>query len=120
MPLRDWARRSPRARWYPTDMRSIATAGSRNRRPERNTTRSAARTAGAPARRPPRRPRPAAPCREPPQLAELASLMRAAEKIVGGPVEIEWALDEQGIKLLQARSLPVAQARVPDAIWRRP
>ena len=61
----------------------------------------------------------AAPCLEPPQLAELASLMRAAEKIVGGPVEIEWALDEQGIKLLQARSLQVAQARVPDEIWLR-
>jgi len=32
-------------------------------------------------------------------------------------VEIEWAADEAGIKLLQARPLRVAEATVPDEIW---
>jgi phosphohistidine swiveling domain-containing protein len=33
------------------------------------------------------------------------------------PVEIEWALDDKGFKLLQARPLQVAPAHVPDEIW---
>ena len=33
------------------------------------------------------------------------------------PVEIEWALDDAGFKLLQARPLHVEPARVPDEIW---
>jgi len=33
------------------------------------------------------------------------------------PVEIEWALDDCGFKLLQARPLVVAPATVPDEIW---
>jgi pyruvate,water dikinase len=51
------------------------------------------------------------------QLAELAHLMRGAEEVLGGPVEIEWALDATGLKLLQARPLAVAQPQVPDEIW---
>jgi pyruvate,water dikinase len=51
------------------------------------------------------------------QLAELALLMRKAEELMQGPVEIEWALDDAGIKLLQARPLRVAEAHVPDEIW---
>lgn len=51
------------------------------------------------------------------QLAELALLMRKCEDIVGGPTEIEWARDDTGIALLQARPLVVAQASVPDEIW---
>jgi len=43
--------------------------------------------------------------------------MRRSEEVIGGPVEIEWALDEFGIKLLQARPLRVAVAQVPDEIW---
>jgi pyruvate,water dikinase len=42
---------------------------------------------------------------------------RCLEEVLGGPVEIEWAADESGIRLLQARPLRVAQARVPDDIW---
>jgi len=51
------------------------------------------------------------------QVAELGLLMRRSEEVIGGPVEIEWALDEFGIKLLQARPLRVAVAQVPDEIW---
>jgi pyruvate,water dikinase len=47
----------------------------------------------------------------------LGRLLRKAEGVVGGPVEIEWALDEGGFKLLQARPLTVEPAVVPDAIW---
>ena len=35
------------------------------------------------------------------------------------PVEIEWALDEIGFKLLQARPLHLKDAPVPDERWRR-
>jgi len=38
-------------------------------------------------------------------------------KRLGMPVEIEWALDEGGFKLLQARPLHVEPAHVPDEIW---
>ncbi len=37
--------------------------------------------------------------------------------MVGTPVEIEWAMDEQGVKLLQARPLHLQAAHVPDEIW---
>jgi len=57
------------------------------------------------------------PCLEAEQLAELALLMRKCEEIVGGPAEIEWAQDDTGISLLQARPLAVAEAPVPDEIW---
>ncbi len=43
--------------------------------------------------------------------------MRKCEDVLGMPVEIEWALDEAGFKLLQARPLHVAPAHVPDEIW---
>src|SRR6266496_639491 len=56
-------------------------------------------------------------CLEPEQVAELGLLMRKTEALMGGPVEIEWALDDSGIKLLQARPLQVGPAQVPDEIW---
>jgi pyruvate,water dikinase len=56
-------------------------------------------------------------CLDAEQLSELGLLMRKAEEVAGGPVEIEWALDDSGIKLLQARPLHVAEAQVPDEIW---
>ncbi len=43
--------------------------------------------------------------------------MRKAENALRMPVEIEWALDEFGFKLLQARRLRLAPAAVPDEIW---
>jgi pyruvate,water dikinase len=56
-------------------------------------------------------------CLDAEQVAEIGLLMRRSEEIVGGPVEIEWAADGTGIKLLQARPLRVAEASVPDEIW---
>lgn len=53
------------------------------------------------------------------QAVELGRLLLRAEDVTGGPAEIEWALDEQGFKLLQARPLQVAEATVPDEIWLR-
>lgn len=56
----------------------------------------------------PRRPRSSSergPCLEAEQVWELGQLMLEAERVMGMPVEIEWALDDRGIKLLQARPL---------------
>ncbi len=58
-----------------------------------------------------------APCLEAGQATALGRLMRKAESVLGMPVEIEWALDETGFKLLQARPLNVQPAQVPDEIW---
>jgi len=61
----------------------------------------------------------AAPSLDADELAELGLLMRKAEELFGHAVEIEWALDDTGIKLLQARPLRVADAPVPDEVWLR-
>ena len=58
-----------------------------------------------------------APCLNAGQATTLGRLMRKAETVLQTPVEIEWALDESGFKLLQARPLRVAPAHVPDEIW---
>jgi pyruvate,water dikinase len=58
-----------------------------------------------------------APCLEAGQATTLGRLMRKAETVLGMPVEIEWALDDAGFKLLQARPLRVAEPHVPDEIW---
>lgn len=58
-----------------------------------------------------------APCLDQDQLAEIGLIMLKAEALSGRPVEIEWALDDSGVKLLQARPLHVGTARVPDEIW---
>jgi pyruvate, water dikinase len=57
------------------------------------------------------------PCLEPGQAITLGRLLRKVEAHMGMPVEIEWALDDAGFKLLQARPLHVAPAHVPDDIW---
>jgi pyruvate, water dikinase len=59
----------------------------------------------------------AAPCLDAAQAVTLGRMMRKAEAVVGGPVEIEWALDDAGFKLLQARPLTVEPITVPDDIW---
>jgi pyruvate, water dikinase len=61
----------------------------------------------------------AAPCLDAAQAVTLARMMRKAEAIMEGPVEIEWALDDVGFKLLQTRPLTVEPAAVPDEIWRK-
>jgi pyruvate, water dikinase len=58
-----------------------------------------------------------APCLQAGQATELGRLMRKAEDTLGHAVEIEWALDDAGFTLLQARPLKVQQPHVPDEIW---
>jgi pyruvate, water dikinase len=59
------------------------------------------------------------PCLQAGQATSLGRLMHKAEQVLGHAVEIEWALDEDGFKLLQARPLRVATPHVPDEIWLR-
>ena len=56
---------------------------------------------------------------DPGRVFEIGALLRKAEDVMGMPVEIEWALDEDGFRLLQARPLHVQAAAVPDDIWLR-
>jgi len=58
-----------------------------------------------------------APCLDAGQAVTLGRMLRKAENILGLPVEIEWALDDGGFRLLQARPLQVQAAHVPDEIW---
>jgi pyruvate, water dikinase len=46
------------------------------------------------------------PCLSAGQAVQLGRLLRKAEAVLGMPIEIEWALDESGFALLQARPLP--------------
>jgi pyruvate,water dikinase len=63
----------------------------------------------------------AAPCLAKDQVIELGGMISRVEELLGMPVEIEWSLDAQGFKLLQARPLHIGPAQVPDEIWlRRP
>lgn len=57
------------------------------------------------------------PCLERAQIEELAALLRQTEQFMKMPVEIEWALDEAGFKMLQARPLHMQAAEAPDEIW---
>jgi pyruvate,water dikinase len=58
-------------------------------------------------------------CLDSRRAVELAGYLRRAEEIMGKPVEIEWALDDVGFKLLQSRPLHLEPAHVPDEIWLR-
>ena len=53
------------------------------------------------------------------QVKDIAAMMKTAEGVVGGAAEVEWAMDEAGIKMLQARPLHVEAAHVPEEIWLR-
>jgi pyruvate,water dikinase len=62
------------------------------------------------------------PCLDAGQAVTLGRLLRKAESVMskvfdGMPVEIEWALDDAGFKLLQARPLHLQPTLVPDDIW---
>lgn len=59
------------------------------------------------------------PCLDARQAAELAHLVRRTDELMDMPVEIEWAMDERSIKLLQARPLHLQAGMVPDEAWRR-
>ena len=58
------------------------------------------------------------PCLDAPQITELGGFVRETEKLMKMPVEIEWALDDAGFKLLQARPLHLQDAPPPDERWR--
>jgi pyruvate,water dikinase len=57
------------------------------------------------------------PCLSPGQAVTLGRLLRKCEQLAGAPVEIEWAMDDSGFKLLQSRPLHVEAPIVPDEIW---
>ena len=57
------------------------------------------------------------PCLTTAQARELGDHLRAAEDVVQGPAEIEWCLDSEGIKLLQARPLHVESAVSASEVW---
>lgn len=57
------------------------------------------------------------PCLDAGQAVALGRLLRKAEDVLGTEVEIEWALDDAGFKLLQARPLHLEPIVVPDQIW---
>lgn len=59
------------------------------------------------------------PCLGAGEAVGLGRMLRKAEAVLGMPIEIEWALDETGFKLLQARPLTVAPVTVADEIWLR-
>lgn len=53
------------------------------------------------------------------EAVELGGLLRRAEEVLGLPVEIEWALDASGFRLLQARPLQTAEPAPVDEVWQR-
>ncbi len=59
----------------------------------------------------------AKPCLSEEQAIELGKLLRKVENLMEMPVEIEWALDDSGFQLLQARPLHTEAAAIPDAMW---
>ncbi len=59
----------------------------------------------------------AEPCLSEQQAVELGGLLRKVEDLMGMPVEIEWAMDDSGFQLLQARPLHTQVAATPDAVW---
>jgi pyruvate,water dikinase len=59
------------------------------------------------------------PCLDHAEATALGRMLLRAEQVIGGPAEIEWAMDEAGFKLLQARPLHVRPIQLPDEIWLR-
>lgn len=59
------------------------------------------------------------PCLSTAQAEALGSLMKRAETLLGVAVEIEWARDHRGFKLLQARPLAKRVAGSADEQWSR-
>lgn len=57
------------------------------------------------------------PCLSESQAVELGRMLLKAEALMGTQVEIEWALDENGIKLVQSRPLHMEPTQLPDEIW---
>ena len=51
------------------------------------------------------------------QAVQLGRLIKRVEALLGMAVEIEWALDAEGLRLLQARPLHLEPPSVPDETW---
>lgn len=60
-----------------------------------------------------------APCLSTDDAATLGRLVSGIELVVGSPVEVEWAKDDAGFQILQARPLHVEPPPTPDALWLR-
>lgn len=58
----------------------------------------------------------ATPCLGASEAEALGRLVRAAESVLGTPVEVEWALGGEGFEILQARPLRVEPLPAPDAL----
>ncbi len=58
------------------------------------------------------------PCLTLAQAEEMGGLLLKVEALMGLPVEIEWAMDESGFKLVQGRPLHTQPSAVPDEIWK--
>ena len=67
----------------------------------------------------PARPSGGARCLTDGEAVELAALVQRTEAVMAMPVEIEWAMDEAGFKLLQARPLNLQPAPIVDESWSR-
>ena len=59
------------------------------------------------------------PCLGETQAIELGRMMKRAENLLGVPVEIEWARDDFGFRMLQVRPLQMEPAQVLDETWSR-
>ena len=57
------------------------------------------------------------PCLSTAQILELGRLLKRVSEVMAMAVEIEWALDDGGIKLLQGRPLHMEAGRAPDPVW---
>jgi pyruvate, water dikinase len=57
------------------------------------------------------------PCLTREEVSQLAHMMRIAEDVLGLAVEVEWAIDDEGFTMLQARPLHLEAPHVPDEIW---
>ena len=71
---------------------------------------------------PPRARKPAEPCLTPAQAIELGAYVRRIEDMMGMAVEIEWAMDDAGFRMLQSRPLhlePDQEEHIDDEIWLR-
>ena len=58
-------------------------------------------------------------CLDAAQARSLGALVERVEDLMGMAVEIEWALDQEGFKLLQARPLHLQAEPVRDHLWRK-
>lgn len=60
-----------------------------------------------------------APCLDPEEAVTLGRIVLQAESVIGAPVEVEWAKDEHGFHVLQARPLRVEPRPETDEVWLR-